>query len=210
VVPAASFYPTTRFTRSQQVNYALGWFLQDYRGLGVKMHTGSIDGMVAIIGLVPEQRLGVYVLANRDHAELRHALLYRVLDLYNGGPSRDWSADLKGMYDGLAQQGRQAEAQFTQARKQGTRPSLDLAQYAGTYVDSLYGPMQVSLEGGRLRARLGKGFVGWLEHWHYDTFVATWDDRRSGRSPLTFSLDAAGQPASATLQDMRVTFTRSR
>jgi hypothetical protein len=210
VVPLASFYPTTRFTRTQRVNYALGWFLQDYRGMEVKMHTGSIDGMIAIVGLVPEQRLGVYVLANRDHAELRHALLYRVLDLYNGGPARDWSADLKVLYDGLAEQGRQAEARFGQGRKQGTRPSADLAEYAGTYTDSLYGELRVTVEGGRLRARFGKGFDGPLEHWHYDTFIATWDDRRSGRSPLTFTLDVAGRVTSVALQDAGVTFHRTR
>jgi hypothetical protein len=39
------------------------------------MHTGSIDGMCAIIRLVPDNRLGVYVLENLDHAprlELRN------------------------------------------------------------------------------------------------------------------------------------------
>ena len=58
------------------------------------MHTGSIDGMSAIIGLLPDRRVGVYVLANLDHAELRHALMYKVFDLYTGKPERDWSADL--------------------------------------------------------------------------------------------------------------------
>ena len=210
VVPPGSFYPTTRFTKSQRITYALGWFEQDYRGMEVKMHTGSIDGQIAIIGLVPEQRLGVYVLANRDHAELRHALLYRVLDLYNGGPQRDWSADLKALYDGMAEQGKQAEARFVQARKAGTRPSLDLAAYVGTYTDSLTGTLEVTMDGGRLRARMGKGFTGPLEHWHYDTFRATWDDRRAGQGVLTFSLDANGRVATASLPEFGVTFTRNR
>ena len=67
---------------------------QDYHGETVWMHTGSIDGMSAIIGLMPDKRVGVYVLENLDHAELRHGLMYKVFDLYHprAGPSRDWSA----------------------------------------------------------------------------------------------------------------------
>ena len=37
-------------------SYGLGWFIQDYRGQQVWMHTGSIDGMCAIIGLMPNER----------------------------------------------------------------------------------------------------------------------------------------------------------
>ncbi|MCC6317491.1 MAG: serine hydrolase [Gemmatimonadaceae bacterium] len=195
VVPVASFYPTSRLTRPHQVNYGLGWFLEDYRGMSVAMHTGSIDGMVAIIGLVPDQRLGVYVLANLDHAELRHALMHRVFDLYAGPPLRDWSAEFKELYDDLDAAGRAAEAQQRASRVSGTRPALPLDRYAGTYVDSLYGTLIVSHENGRLRARFGKGYVGPLDHWHYETFVATWDDRRLGSSPLTFVLGADGAPA---------------
>jgi len=194
VVPRGSFYPTTRFARPHQINYALGWFLHDYNGLSVAMHTGSIDGQIAIIGLVPDLRLGVYVLANLDHAELRHALMYRVFDMYSGGVKRDWSADLKTMYAAFEQQGRQARANFVQSRVSGTSPSAPLAKYAGTYVDSLYGAVDITSEGGRLRAAFGKGFTGPLEHWHYDTFLAHWDDKRSDPTPLTFSFDARGNP----------------
>lgn len=195
VVPQSQFYPTAQLTRPHQVNYALGWFLQDYRGMSMAMHTGSIDGMIAIIGLVPDRRLGVYVLANLDHAELRHAILYRAMDLYAGEPRRDWSQEFLKLYGGLEAAGRAAEARERAARVTGTRPSLDLTRYAGTYSDSLYGDVVVTHQDGRLRLAFGKGFVGWLSHWHYDTFEVTWDDRRAGKDRATFTLDAAGRPA---------------
>src|SRR5258708_7268894 len=91
-------YPALSLARPSFFSYGLGWFVQDYRGQPVWMHTGSIDGMSALIGLLPEQRVGVYVLANLDHAELRHALMYRVFDLYTGGPARDWSADVRALF----------------------------------------------------------------------------------------------------------------
>jgi hypothetical protein len=192
IVPRADFYPTTRLTRPHYTAYGLGWFLQDYNGQSVAMHTGSIDGMIAILGLIPDQRLGVYVLANLDHAELRHALMWRVFDLYTTGGGRDWSRDLKALYDSLGAQAQAAEQAFTARRVTGTHPSLPLERYAGSYADSLLGNAVVTLENGSLRLRAGKGFDGRLEHWHYDTFRAVWADERAGSSLVTFGVDAVG------------------
>ena len=41
--------------------------------------------MVAIHGLLRDAHIGVYVLANRDHAELRHAIMLNVFDRFIGG-----------------------------------------------------------------------------------------------------------------------------
>ena len=89
LVPAGEFYPTAQLTRPHWMSYGLGWFQQDYRGHYVAMHTGSIDGRVSIIGLMPDANLGVYVFGNADHVELRHALLWKAMDLYPDAPARD-------------------------------------------------------------------------------------------------------------------------
>jgi hypothetical protein len=60
----------------------------------------------------------------------------------------------------------------------------------------LYGALTIVREGNQLRARFGTGFAGPLEHWHYDTFRATWDARWRGAWRLTFRLDAQGKVAS--------------
>lgn len=199
IVPAGSFYPTTELTHPHTIAYGLGWFLEDYAGSAVAMHTGSIDGLSAIIGLIPDQRLGVYVLANGDHAELRHALMYAVFDRFNERRDHDWSAEIKRLYDGIEARGRAARAASVAARVPDTQPSLPLARYAGTYADSLYGEATVTSDGGALRVHAGHGYDATLSHWHYDTFLARWEDRRNGESLVTFTLDARGQPATLTL-----------
>jgi CubicO group peptidase (beta-lactamase class C family) len=191
LVPRQSFYPTARLTEPHFTTYGLGWFLQDYRGELVAMHTGSIDGMVAIVGLLPAHGVGMVVLANRDHAELRHALMWRVFDAYLGRPPRAWSSELKAMYDSVAERGRSAAAQREQ-RITGTRPSLALEKYAGAYADSLYGELEVRHEGGKLVLDFGPGRIADLEHWHYDTFRASWRDPELGRTFATFDLGRDG------------------
>jgi CubicO group peptidase (beta-lactamase class C family) len=206
LVTASGFYPTARLTKPHWTTYGLGWFQQDYRGRAVDCHTGSIDGMVAIHGLMRDERLGVYVLANRDHAELRHALMLNVFDRFIGGDGRDWSADLLKLYGDLQAKADEDRRKAESERVAGTSPSLALGRYAGTYSDPLYGDIVVTLDGDRLRARYGTAFVGPLEHWNYDTFRGRWNAAWRGTELLTFVLDAKGEPT--TLKATGATFTR--
>jgi CubicO group peptidase (beta-lactamase class C family) len=206
MVTTEAFYPTSRLTKPKWTTYGLGWFQQDYRGRAIDYHTGSIDGMVAIHGLLREERVGVVVLANLDHAELRHAIMLDVFDRYIGEAQRDWSADLRTLYAGLQTEAEAEQRKADQRRVQGTKPSLALADYAGTYSDPLHGDVVVAIEGGRLRARYGGAYAGALEHWHYDTFRATWDAAWRGKTLLTFVLDSAGKPS--RVDTMGASFTR--
>ena len=206
MVTAQAFYPTARLTKPHWTTYGLGWFQQDYRGRAVDFHTGSIDGMVAIHGLVRDERLGVFILANRDHAELRHALMLNVFDRFTGAGERDWSAELLTLYADLQKDADERRRKEESRRVTGTSPSLPLQRYAGTYSDPLYGDIVVSSEGGRLRARYGTAYAGTLEHWNYDTFRAQWDAKWRGTAMVTFVLDANGEPV--TLQALGARFRR--
>jgi CubicO group peptidase (beta-lactamase class C family) len=200
-----SFYPTKQLTRPHWTTYASGWFQHDYNGRAVDFHTGSIDGMVAIIGLIRDERLGVYVLGNLDHAEVRHALMYRVFDLYGGGSPRDWSAELKELYGKLASEAESRRKKIEEERVAGTNPTLPLEEYAGTYSDPLYGKVTVTYDG-NLKLHYGPGLEGELEHWHYDTFRARWEAKWRGTALMTFHLDAQGRPS--TLKTGGMVFTR--
>lgn len=194
-VPPPEFYPTARLTHPHWVTYGLGWFQQDYAGKMVQMHTGSIDGMVAIIGLIPDERLGVYVLANLDHAELRHALMFKVFDMYLGNPQRDWSTDLLALYAGIRAQGDSAQRRLESRRVAGTQPTIPLERYAGSYADSLVGTLAVTVDAGKLRLRSSSKRAGTLEHWQYDTFRLRWDDAWQGTSLVTFTIGVNGSPS---------------
>ncbi len=206
IVDRGAFYPTARLTEPHWTTYGLGWFQQDYRGRAVDFHTGSIDGMVAIIGLIRDERLGIYVLANLDHAELRHALMYKVFDLYGpGGSSRDWSADFLKLYRSLEKEAEDAARHREEERVAGTKPSLALAQYAGMFSDPLYGTVEVVFTDDRLRLSHGSGFDGVLEHWNFDTFRAVWDRPWLDKSYVTFSLDRKGSVVTLELDGNRYT-----
>jgi CubicO group peptidase (beta-lactamase class C family) len=192
IIPLASFYPTARRTRPHFTAYGMGWFLQDYRGEFVAFHTGSIDGTVALVGLLPERKVGVVVFANRDHAELRHALMLRVFDLYLGEPRRDWSTELKALYDSLDAEAAAHRAEVEAKRVPDTRPSLALARYAGSYADSARGTVTITLDGDHLVFARSPFLTGDLAHWHFDTFALHWRNAWLGQTLVTFRLGADG------------------
>jgi CubicO group peptidase (beta-lactamase class C family) len=173
--------------------YGLGWFLQDFRGKKVVQHGGNIDGMSALVAMMPEERFGIVVLTNMNSSALPYVLMNRTFDMHLKAPSRDWSGEMRKTFETLLAQGREAQKRLEAQRVSGTRPSLPLAQYAGTYVDTIYGEARVSERNGQLALSRGPAFEGALEHWHFDTFRVNWRDRALGKSFVTFRLGASGK-----------------
>ncbi|HEY4132701.1 MAG TPA: serine hydrolase [Gemmatimonadaceae bacterium] len=200
-------YPALQLAKPTFFSYGLGWFVQDYRDHPVLMHTGSIDGECAIIGLMPSEHIGVYVLENLDHAELRHGLMYTVFDLFNANenaaPARDWSKDLHELFD--APRANMAGRGGRVAQQAAVKPSLSLEKYAGTYVDSTYGTVNVTFANGALTAQVVTDPARELEPINYETFrTKTSEDATN----LTFVPDGNGGVAGVRISG--ITFARQR
>jgi hypothetical protein len=187
---------------SHFLSYGLGWFLADYKGRKLVHHGGNIDGMSALVAMMPEEKTGVVVLTNMNSSFLTYALMYRLFDGFLGAEPKDWSADLLKAIEGFESAGEEAEKKQAEQRVKGTKPSLPLKDYAGTYVDSMYGEAKVTVEGDRLVFRYGSAFVGDLEHWHYDTFRAAWRDAHLGKMFIAFTLGIDGKASDVKVQDM--------
>ncbi|GAB4050513.1 serine hydrolase [Spirosoma litoris] len=205
LVTDAQFYPTQQLTKPVWKTYGLGWFQHDYRGHRVNFHTGSLTGMVAIHGQLPDQKLAVYVQGNLDHAELRHALMYRAFDEFGLGVSNDWSADFLKLYGGFKQHAKAAERKADSTRVLNTKPSLPLAAYVGSYTNPLYGKVDLTLKDGRLYATINNLLTGYLNHWHFDTFQLTYDQFWNGKDLVSFSLDPKGKVAKLSGAGMELT-----
>jgi hypothetical protein len=172
-------------------------------------HAGGIDGMRALVTLVPEARLGLVVLVNRGDTSLPEAVRSHALDLLLGVPARArraWLTELRDREQATRAKIDAARERRDAERVPGTAPSLPLERYAGTYRHDCYGEVGVAQEDGqqdgqqdgkdgKLVLHYGQGFLGDLEHWHFDTFRAVWRDRLLGDALVTFALDARGRVA---------------
>lgn len=186
------FNPTRHFRA-----YGMGWFMNDYYGRKILEHSGGLDGMISQTGMIPEENLGVVILSNSE-TSLPTIMMNKVFDVFLGAPKRDWSAELLARVAQGKEAERKEELETEAARAKDTKPSLALAQYAGTYAGEMYGEASVIEENGKLVLRLAPAanFVGDLEHWQYDTFTVKWHDSVSypfGRGFVTFTLNAQGK-----------------
>lgn len=204
--------PDTLFPSMHFGAYGLGMVLQDYQGEKIAWHTGGIDGMLSLVGLLPEQDVGVVILTNTaGHNNLFTALMYRIFDAYLGAPPRDWSVILLQRTEEGEAKAEERRRAMEADRVAGTRPSLALAEYAGTYRDPLYGDVKVSTQGEGLALHLGP-FVGDLEHWHYNTFRVNWREGAglAGQelSFITFELNARGEVKALEIPGLEEDFER--
>lgn len=184
--PLTVFYPG-----STSLAYGMGWLVSDYRGRTMLDHGGGIDGMTALIALVPEERLGVAILTNLQTATPPYWILYPLLDALLGEPPVDHTPGFRA----VARQVEEA-IQTAPRRIAGSCPSLPLSVYAGRYAHPALGEVEIVHEGSTgLAFRMGR-LGGPLLPWHFDTFRADWEDRAwlaaAGSGWITFRLNRLG------------------
>ena len=182
--------------------YALGFDVQDYRGIKIATHTGGLPGYVSEVTFVPSLKLGIAVLTNQESSAAFRAVTNRVLDHFMGATPIDW----RGVLDSVQKAGQAAvAAQVTGAastRDSLSKPSLPIQRYAGRYTDTWYGDVTVTANGGKLTIAMlpSPDLVGDLQHWQYDTFVVRWKDRSLRADAfITFQLTPDGQVESAKM-----------
>lgn len=181
------------FPESDFLTYGLGWFLSEYRGLKMVSHGGNIDGMTAFVAFVPERDFGFVLLANLNSTNaFMSALTHRLIDRFEGGEGEDWSARMQKVWDGVVKQAREQQEKTEAGRIEDTSPSLALEDYVGVYESAMYGEISVTRDGDGLAARFGEGFHGPLQHWHFDTFRAMWDDPGESKEFFRFELGTDG------------------
>lgn len=167
--------------------------------------------MLSQQGFLPEENLGVAVLTNSDRSRLDAALFYRIVDAFLGEPVKDWSQIfLAQTKEGLAK-AEEARKKAAEGRVQNTKPSLETANYCGTYENKMYGMAEVKSEAGALVLYFNAKPMGVLDHWHYDTFKVNPKPFGSLQfieiledSLVTFNLNAQGKVARMEIEDLDV------
>ena len=173
--------------------YGLGWFLSDYEGKLLVQHGGNIDGMTALVAMLPEENYGVAILSNMNGTSLPTALMLRLFDAHLRRPAKDWSGQMRQRADSMRTVALAAQQRQTPQRVPNTKPSLPLSAYAGTYADSAYGTLQVTESNGTLNLAYGPNWRGPLEHYHFDTFRMRLDTPVLPPVPVNFRIDANGK-----------------
>jgi hypothetical protein len=175
----------------------MGWSVRDYRGRLMLTHLGSTPGWGSAVALLPAERTAVAVFVNFSQGMWpANSVMRWVLDRYLDVELKDWNEQTLQWAEQRREAGIAALKRASAARAAGTRPSLPLESYAGTYTDSLYPPARVTLWNGKLRLSLGPMLSGELDHWQGDTFRVTWNRAEFGANLVTFDVSGGAHPDS--------------
>ncbi len=189
LVARDDFYPTTKLTKPNWTSYGLGWFQQDFQGRKIDYHTGSLSGLIAIIGLDRKNNKAMVALGNLDHAEVRHALLWHVMDEQNDSSSIDWNQAVFDLYNKKKTEPNDDKPQSSEL---ANKPHLlPLEQYAGRYTNESYNEMIVDFNNDKLTLKSGRLDFP-LTHKHFDTFEMKSEELHF-TAPLNFNLGADGK-----------------
>ncbi len=155
--------------------YGLGWMLSDYYGKMQVSHGGGYDGMISSVTMIPDEKLGIVVLTNGMNAPTSAVTNY-ALNAFMGVPEKDWSAEMLAQRNNRISRDKRISERKEQ-RISGTKPSLPLEKYTGTYHAPIYGKIEVKPENEKLRIYFEHTpeLSATLEHWHYDVWKINWD-----------------------------------
>lgn len=173
--------------------YALGWFLQPFRGDTLVQHGGNVEGHSTIMGFMATQQVGVVVLANAAITPLRDLVLYDAIDRVLGHTAKDWNTEFHKLYDVMFRAMEQSKVTAAQERLADAAPTHPLGDYTGSFETDGYGDLEIRETEDGLQARLGGLEWSGLQHYHYDIFEWHINDFDT-YVKIHFRLDDQGEP----------------
>ncbi|WP_194756437.1 serine hydrolase [Aliidiomarina indica] len=182
--------------------YGLGWSLDEYRGLRLSQHGGATDGFNTSLVMVPELDLGIVVVTN-TFTTYRVAVVNEIIDRVAGFEPRDWNSEVYDQYQDRYQQVSEERAKIHAARELNTQPSVAIENLVGRYYDPQYQHATVFMnDQGGLSLEFWDDGVSILdlEHWHHDTWRASWRNRAQREKFVYFTRDDKGEVASLNVR----------
>jgi len=166
-------------------------------------HNGAFEkGARTQVQIIPARQLGIAVLTNAFPTGFPDGIAYSFFDIvFDGAPSRDWTATWNGHYAAMLAASDNYIAQYGKPPEKAS-PALPPAAYAGTYANDYLGQVRVVADGADLMLALGAGTKTTyrLTHFDHDTFTISaspqWPDVPY---PLVFSIDRNGNATTLTI-----------
>lgn len=174
-------------------SYGLGWFLSLERGQKVVEHDGGMPGFLSKVSLVPSEGFGFVLLNNGNDGIVNEALKRAIYAERAGG---DGMRILKRIAEIKQRIDRRSKDDITKReakRRTGTSLSHAIGDYAGNYVDDIYGAAEVSLQNDELSLVLVPArnrIFGKMSHWHDDTFRVDFPDKFLPFALIKFEFDS--------------------
>src|SRR5580692_2149137 len=171
--------------------YGMGRETASYRGHLLTFHGGDLPGFHTQVSFMPQDHIGVIVFVIGNHSQpLYNIVSYNVYERLLGMDQTPWSDRQLAVRLKNKKADTEARTKADAGRVPDTRPSHNLAAYAGAYENPAYGILTIGLKDEQLQFDFHKVRLP-LTRFHYDRFD-TPDDEQEGKSSVNFRTNPQG------------------
>ena len=182
-------------------SYGLGWRLSDVRGYKQVQHSGVLAGIVTLVTLIPEMKLGIIVFTNQQSGEAFYAITNTIKDSYFGMKGIDRIKQYHETSINNLNYGTKITDEIWKDIDKQQKSSLvkvDYNLYTGTYSDKWFGKVEISVKNEKLwfDSKRSPKLTGELLAYKGNTFIVKWIDRSLDADAFVmFELDNNGKPS---------------
>lgn len=192
MVSEATFAEMPPIYEDSSFSFGMGWDNYNYKGRFIVEKAGALDGVRTVITLVPEEKVGIVVLANLNLTVLPELVRAKFLDLYVAKDNEE-----KANKDFKKKEAFIAKLIEPPVIEKGALPfNRPIDSILGVYENNLYGKFEIKEQDKQLYIIAGPAeFKGSFKHLSNDTFVLKWTGVNTGIDEVTFVF---GQDGKAT------------
>lgn len=143
-----------------QMTYGMGWVIQDYRGIRLVSHAGSIDGFRTHIAMVPDAKFGLVILSNLEQTRMNLALSNSIIDLLFNFPKVPWDKNYSYILANALKASNIAQENLLVELLRKNPGNLNLNDVLGEYQNPAYGKALLKMDDKKVRLVIGNHAVG--------------------------------------------------
>lgn len=163
-----------RFKELQFSSYGFGWFIEMYRGHRMINHGGNTAGFTCLVSLIPEENLGVVIMANLHGTMMPYTVNYNILDRLLGLEEIDWNERIFDQVNKMEGAMKTHMDQMKKSNKKDTKPTHELEEYTGKFENPAYGVIAIEKCEEGLKAIYNSMEMP-IRHYHYNKFLITFE-----------------------------------
>jgi len=185
--------------------YGLGWDLSDAKGNLEVSHTGGLPGMLSIVTMYPDLKLGIVILTNTENGGggLFSAVTNTISDSYLGLDDFGWIDKYAGMINQRRNGGDEVTKKVWEKVALAKNTSVKNDDYIGVYEDKWFGKIEVFEKEKQLyfKSYRSPKLNGPMAFYNANTFAIKWEYQAMNCDAFAmFSLDENGKAQSIKMK----------
>lgn len=170
--------PSPRYN-SHFSGYGLGWNLSDIKGNMRVDHTGGMPGMLSLVVMIPDQKLGIVILTNTENggAGVFSTVSQTIIDSYLGLKPMDWVARYSKFFQARTGEADSVVQQVWATVAQNKASAPDPKAFVGVYEDKWFGKVEVFMKDKQLwfKSYRSPKLNGAMQFYKANTFAIKWE-----------------------------------